>query len=74
MIGNSWSIAQMSGSDWNIEKLQKYVSDSARSSPSSSSGTSRMSRTSLSSFWQIAQKMSSAMTRSDSDRLPRLKS
>ena len=23
MIGNSWSMAQMSGSDWNIEKLQK---------------------------------------------------
>ena len=22
-IGNSWSMAQMSGSDWNIEKLQK---------------------------------------------------
>jgi hypothetical protein len=23
MIGNSWSIAQLSGSDWNTEKLQK---------------------------------------------------
>ena len=23
MIGNSWSIAQWSGSDWNSEKLQK---------------------------------------------------
>ena len=23
MIGNSWSIAQMSGSDWNTEMLQK---------------------------------------------------
>ena len=23
MIGKSWSIAQLSGSDWNTEKLQK---------------------------------------------------
>src|SRR3954468_8518102 len=74
MIGNSWSMAQMSGSDWNMEKLQKYVSDSARSSPSSSSGTSRISRTIFSSFWQIAQNTSSATTRSVSDRLPRLNS
>jgi len=26
MIGNSWLIAQMSGSDWKIDRLQKYVS------------------------------------------------
>lgn len=26
MIGNIWSIAQESGSDWNSEKLQKYLS------------------------------------------------
>ena len=23
MMGKSWSMAQMSGSDWNMEKLQK---------------------------------------------------
>ena len=67
-------MAQMSGRDWNIEKLQKYVSDSARSRPSSSSGTSRISRVSFSKRWEMAQKMSSATTRSDSVRLPRLKS
>ena len=26
MIGNTWSIAQRSGNDWNKEKLQKYLS------------------------------------------------
>ena len=26
MIGKSWSIAQLSGSDWKSEKLQKYRS------------------------------------------------
>ncbi len=39
MIGNSCLIAQLSGIDWKIEKLQKYVSDSSASSPCSSSGT-----------------------------------
>ena len=28
MIGNSWSMAQLSGSDWKSEKLQKYRSTS----------------------------------------------
>ena len=31
MIGKSWSMAQLSGSDWNTEKLQKYRSTSAAS-------------------------------------------
>ena len=39
ITGNSCLIAQLSGIDWNSEKLQKYVSREQRSSPSSSSGT-----------------------------------
>ena len=35
-------IAQLSGIDWNSEKLQKYVSDSSSSSDCRSSGTSSM--------------------------------
>ena len=31
MIGKSWSIAQLSGSDWKSEKLQKYRSTSVAS-------------------------------------------
>ena len=37
-MGNIWSIAQASGSDWNSEKLQKYLSASSLSRPFSSSG------------------------------------
>ena len=29
MMGKSWSMAQRSGSDWNSEKLQKYLSASS---------------------------------------------
>src|SRR3979411_56975 len=39
MIGKSWSMAQLSGSDWNTEKLQKYVSERIASRSSSSSGS-----------------------------------
>ena len=38
MIGNIWSIAQESGSDWNSEKLQKYLSASSLDNPRNSSG------------------------------------
>ena len=31
MIGKSWSMAQLSGSDWKSEKLQKYRSTSVPS-------------------------------------------
>ena len=39
MTGKSWSIAQLSGSDWKSEKLQKYLSASSLSMFRSSSGT-----------------------------------
>ena len=55
MIGNSCLIAQLSGIDWNSEKLQKYVSESASSRPCRSSGTSSICCTSFCSFTQIAQ-------------------
>ena len=51
-IGNTWSMAQMSGTDSNTEKLTKYLSTSFSSSSSSawrwerSAGSSRV-RTAL---------------------------
>ena len=45
-------IAQLSGLDWNSEKLQKYVSAIVSSSPCRSSGTSSICATSLRSLTQ----------------------
>ena len=63
MIGKSWFTAQLSGIDWKIEKLQKYVSDSIDSSPWSSSGTYSSSRMILSILPHTAQKSCSANER-----------
>ena len=42
MIGNTCSIAQASGTDWNTEKLQKYLADSFSRSSSSASRSARI--------------------------------
>ena len=41
MIGKTWSIAQLSGSDWKSEKLQKYRSTSVVSRSAMMSAKSR---------------------------------
>ena len=41
-IGNTWSMAQASGTDWNTEKLQKYLALSFSRSVSSASRCARM--------------------------------
>ena len=63
-------MAHESGSDWNSEKLQKYVSESCCSSVSSSSGISPVSRAMRRILWQMAQKTFSASTRCSSVRWP----
>ena len=42
-IGNTWSIAQMSGIDWNTEKFTKYLSTSFSFNSSSVSRCERSS-------------------------------
>ena len=53
-------IAQLSGIDWNSEKLQKYVSESSASRPSNSSGTNSNCFASRWILWQMAQNRFSA--------------
>ena len=55
ITGNSCLIAQLSGHDWNSEKLQKYVSAIASSRPWRSSGTSSMPATIFFNFTRMAQ-------------------
>ena len=61
-------MAQLSGIDWNSEKLQKYVSESIASRPSSSSGTNSICCVSRWILWPIAQNRFSAMLRCTSGR------
>ena len=63
MIGNSWLIAQMSGSDWKIDRLQKYVSVVFDSRSSSSSGIVGMSLALSRTLAQVAQNIRSASAR-----------
>ena len=72
MIGNSWSMAQLSGSDWNSEKLQKYVSESDSSRSSSSSGISSSRRAASRTLVQVDQYSRSASARNSSDSSPSL--
>ena len=55
MIGNSCLIAQLSGIDWNTEKLQKYVSERIDSRSSSSSGSRSALRQKSRILAQVAQ-------------------
>ena len=57
MMGKSWSMAQLSGSDWKMEKLQKYLSASSLSSPRSSSGTCFMPCARVFISWHTLQYM-----------------
>ena len=55
ITGNSCLMAQLSGIDWNSEKLQKYVSESDSSRFCRSSGTSSICCTRRCSLRQMAQ-------------------
>ena len=68
MTGNSCLMAQLSGIDWNSEKLQKYVSDSMASRPSSSSGTYSICSSIFWMRWQMAKNRFSARQRCSSGR------
>ena len=56
MIGKSWSIAQLSGSDWKSEKLQKYRSTSAASRSAMMSSNSSRCFCATRAIWLIEQR------------------
>ena len=62
-MGKSWSIAQLSGSDWNREKLQKYLSASSLSRPFNSSGTCFRDLVRLLTSWHTLQYIRSISAR-----------
>ena len=68
MMGKSCLMAQLSGMLWKSEKLQKYVSESMASMPSSSSGKVIESPASRWILREMAQYRFSAMQRCSSDR------
>ena len=63
ITGNNCLIAQLSGIDWNSEKLQKYVSERNESSPSNSSGMNSKCFASRLILWQIAKYRFSTLLR-----------